>query len=207
MQEHGAENGDYSMNKKMGKLFTIAGLLCLMATLLLVVYNLHESRRAEQQSNEALQKIETYLEETPTSEKDSQQERELMVCEIDGVGYIGSLKIPALNRELPIIHEWNYENLKKAICRYKGSPYTNDFIVAGHNYRKHFMGIARLVPGDEIIFTDMEGKEFCYEVAELEKMSKTEVERMEAGEWDLTLFTCDYGGRNRVAVRCITMDK
>ena len=195
------------MKQKMGKLLMIAGLLCLIATLLLAVYNLRESRNAEQISNEALQVIEDYLDETQTADDSDGQERELTVCEVDGVGYIGRIVIPALNRELPVIHEWNYENLKKAICRYQGSPYTNDFIIAGHNYRKHFTGIASLIPGDEIFFTDMRGKEFRYEVCELEKMSKEEVERMEAGEWDLTLFTCDYGGRNRVAVRCVKMDK
>lgn len=195
------------MKQKMGKHLTIAGLLLLIAALLLVVYNLRESRNAEKVSNEALQAIENYLEETQITDDGDGQERELTVCEVDGVGYIGSLMIPALNRELPVIYEWNYENLKKAICRYKGSPYTDDFIIAGHNYRKHFTGIASLIPGDEIVFTDMTGKEFRYEVAELEKMSKTEVERMDAGDWDLTLFTCDYGGRNRVAVRCVEMDK
>ncbi len=29
------------------------------------------------------------------------------------------------------------------------------------------------------------------------------VEEMENGDWDLTLFTCAWGGRSRVAVRCI----
>ena len=30
----------------------------------------------------------------------------------------------------------------------------------------------------------------------------TAVEDMELGIWDLTLFTCTYGGRSRIAVRC-----
>ena len=126
------------MKQKMGKILTIAGLLCLVATLLLVVYNLRESRNAEQMSDEALQVIEEHLEAIQITDSNDELERELKVYEIDGVGYIGSLHIPALNRELPVIHEWNYENLKKAICRYHGSPYTNDFIIAGHNYRNSF---------------------------------------------------------------------
>ena len=191
------------MKQKMGKYLTIAGLLLLIAALLLVVYNLWESRRAAKDSEVALKAIEIYLEDKTQPTHTDNSERELQIYEVDGVGYIGTLEIPALKRELPVIHEWDYSNLKKAICRYKGSPYNGDFIIAGHNYRKHFTGISRLVIGDSVKFTDMEGNEFLYQVLELEKMSKTAVEYMEAGAWDLTLFTCDYGGRNRVAVRCV----
>ena len=31
----------------------------------------------------------------------------------------------------------------------------------------------------------------------------TAVEEMEAGEWDLTLFTCTPDSRSRVTVRCV----
>ena len=33
-------------------------------------------------------------------------------------------------------------------------------------------------------------------------LGATAVEDMTAGEYDLTLYTCTYGGENRVALRC-----
>ena len=51
---------------------------------------------------------------------------------------------------------------------------------------------------------DANGNVFRYYVLETVIMDGTEVKRMERGsdEWDLTLFTCTYGGRSRLTVRC-----
>lgn len=40
-------------------------------------------------------------------------------------------------------------------------------------------------------------------VSLVEILDETAVEEMTAGEWDLTLFTCNYDGRARITVRCI----
>lgn len=43
---------------------------------------------------------------------------------------------------------------------------------------------------------------FSYNVSGMEELPGTALEEMEAGEWDLTLFTCTASGKNRVTVRC-----
>ena len=57
--------------------------------------------------------------------------------------------------------------------------------------------------GDEVVFRDVDGNEFRYEAVELETLEKAAVEEMQAGDWDLSLFTCTVGGQTRVTVRCI----
>lgn len=101
-----------------------------------------------------------------------------------------------------MISEWSYAKLKKAPCRYSGSAYQNNLIIAGHNYRTHFSGIKCLDPGDEVILTDADGNVFSYEVDTIETVGGTDIEKMESGDWDLTLFTCTTGGKARAAVRC-----
>lgn len=49
----------------------------------------------------------------------------------------------------------------------------------------------------------MEKKKHVYKVAEFEELLPTDVEKMESSGYDLTLFTCTYGGRYRVTVRCV----
>ena len=39
-------------------------------------------------------------------------------------------------------------------------------------------------------------------MTELELLWPEQTEEMLSGEWDLTLFTCTLGGRQRVTVRC-----
>ena len=59
-----------------------------------------------------------------------------------------------------------------------------------------------LTPGDRVQFTDAEDSVYLYQVEKTELLSPTAVEEMTAEEWDLTLFTCDFSGKARIAVRC-----
>jgi len=43
---------------------------------------------------------------------------------------------------------------------------------------------------------------FYYEVSNIETLGAYDSEKMEAGQWDFTMFTCTVGGSNRVTVRC-----
>ena len=50
-------------------------------------------------------------------------------------------------------------------------------------------------------FIDADGNIYAYNVAALEILNPGEVEKMVASDYDLTLFTCTYGGTAREAVR------
>lgn len=128
---------------------------------------------------------------------------EMPTQEIDGNSYIGVLEIPKFELSLPVMSEWSYPKFKKAPCRYVGSAYTGNLIIAAHNYDRHFGKIKTLELGDLVRFTDVEGNVFNYAVSGFETLGKKDVEQMEAGEWDLTLFTCTPGGAKRVTVRCV----
>ena len=98
--------------------------------------------------------------------------------EVDGQEYSGVLTIPALSLDLPVIGEWSYSNLRTAPCRYAGSVYLNNMVIAAHNYRSHFGRLKDLPQGEEVIFTDMDGNVFRYRTAEMEILSPFAVEEM-----------------------------
>ena len=112
------------------------------------------------------------------------------------------LSIPALELELPVVSAWSDDGLKLAPCRYSGTAYLDNLVIAGHNYASHFGRLASLTQGDEVRFTDGDGNLFLYTVAARDTLPGTAVEEMEAGEWDLTLFTCTMDGQSRVTIRC-----
>lgn len=121
---------------------------------------------------------------------------------IDGRSYIGVLEILSLSLQLPVIGSWSYAELREAPCRYAGSAYQKNMVIAGHNYSSHFGNLKNLSQGDTVIFTDVDGNRFHYRVIELETLAPDAVDDLTSGDWDLTLFTCTIGGRSRVTVRC-----
>lgn len=121
---------------------------------------------------------------------------------IDGYAYIGYLTLPKLGLELPVMSAWDYTRLRIAPCRYSGSVRSDDLVIMAHNYASHFGGLSSLSAGDTVYFTDMDGWRYQYLVTVLDVLSPTAVEEMTDGGYDLTLFTCTYGGKSRVTVRC-----
>lgn len=203
---------------KRGKLCTALGLLLLLAALLLTAYNLWRDAMASisvdfvlEHLTPALSSRQAALPALPSGEAleeafvpDYVLNPEMAMPEenIDGRSYIGVLDIPALELSLPIISEWSYDALQIAPCRYSGSAYLDNLVIAGHNYRSHFASLPQLQPGDSVTFTDMDGNVFSYSVSSLETLSPYAVSDMTSGDWDLTLFTCTVGGQSRLAIRC-----
>lgn len=179
------------------------GIILLAAALCLTLYNYIDSYRAARAADLLAERLASEIPEDAQPYYLIDPEIEMPVINIDGKDCIGYIDIPALDISLPVISEWNYPNLKAAPCRYKGSAYLDNMIIAAHNYRTHFGTLESLEAGTAIYFTDADGNRFEYEVSQLQVLDGTAVEEMEEGEWDLTLFTCTIGGRQRVTVRCI----
>lgn len=193
------------MGKRIGRMCIALGGVCLLAALGLFLYNDMENSRAERMTQEILPELQTAIEtqaEPQTSEVPGEEAAASETLFIDGREYIGYLSIPALELNLPVQSDWSYPKLKVSPCRYTGSAAGGDLVIAAHNYKRHFARLYTLLPGDDVSFTDAAGKVFQYQVERVETLTPTAVEEMVSGDWDLTLFTCTYGGKSRVTVRC-----
>lgn len=199
------------MKLKKGSIFIIIGLLLLVAALLLTCFNLYDQFRGERSVDNIMDKMilknrEHSLQEGEIPDYILNPDMEMPVETIDGRDFIGTLEIPSLNLNLPIISQWSYGNLRVAPCRYDGSAYKNDMILAAHNYPSHFGNLKYLKEGEYVIFTDADGNKFTYTAVVRETLMPTAVNEIlskEEDDWDLTLFTCTVGGRSRVVVRCV----
>ena len=200
------------MAKTKYKVMLGAGLLLIAAALALAAYNVIDAQRAARSAAQALEALsqttavsaaepeEASADDAPAYLADP--EMPMPTVSFDGNDYIGRVDIPSLGLSLPVISEWSYPRLKIAPCRYTGSAYLDNLIIAAHNYSSHFGNLNRLNTGDTVTFTDVDGNQFTYAVSLIEDLPGTAIEEMQAGEWDLTLFTCTLGGRSRITVRC-----
>ena len=202
------KNKKRGYRKSFGILSMCLGTVLLVAAVSLFLFNRQTDRRAGAHAGEVLQQLENQWkeqrkkEQTPQNQEGQKTSAKMEGYELDGREYIGYLQIEALELQLPVQADWSYPKLKETPCRYAGAVGTGDLVIFAHNYRSHFGEIDRLSEGDTVFFTDINGKEYRYAVAEVEVLDAAAVEDMTAGEYDLTLFTCTYSGKSRVAVRC-----
>lgn len=190
------------MKAKRGAVWINAGLLLIAAALFLSVYNEWESHEARDSARQVIAQL---CDELPTEAGEPTTlpdvRREMPVKTINGRDYIGVLSIPSLELELPVISQWDYPALKVAPCRYSGSLYQDNLIICAHNYASHFGKLKELQPGDIVLFTDMDEHVVTFQMVERETLNPMDAEGMEAGDWDLTLFTCTIDGQTRVTIR------
>lgn len=212
MRMYGKKNKteDESGNKKKrkGMLLMSVGPLMIVGGMGILLYNNWDNDRAAKAAQEVLVQIEQNAEKAEKAksgivlEEKEEIDLTMSTIEVDGFTYIGEVAIPAIDISLPVMNSVTGEGLKIAPGRYEGNYKENSLIIAAHNYQRHFGNIKYLTPGDQVVFLDVDGTEYFYEVAEIETVGGTKVSAMSEGDWDLTLFTCTYGGRNRVTVRC-----
>ena len=192
-----------------GKLLMALGLVLLLCAGGLLAYNQWDDRRAGEESEaaaialvEEIQSGEVEIQKVVEEAPEGPSAELLQVAELDGSRYMGVLTIPKLERILPVQSDWSLPKLKKSPCRYSGSLTGGELVICAHNYRKHFGGLATLSLGDSVVFTDLEGNQTFYEVREIYTVAATDIDGMVNSGYDLSLFTCNYGGKARITVRC-----
>ena len=197
-----------NMRNKLGNALIALGVLALLAAVLLMGYNQWDSTRAEKAADRVLTQLEESIAEPRTIYPgDAAADTET----IDGYDYIGYLSIPSIGLALPVMQQWSYPGLKIAPGRYSGALHTDDLVIAGHNYARHFRPLKHLTVGTEVLFVDMNDNTWHYAVSDTEVLQPTQIEEMAVKtpdrNWDLTLFTCTTTGQARYALRCVRTDE
>ena len=199
------------MVKKIGISCIVLGICCILGSVGFVIYNHFEEIHAENASKSMLQNVQEIITES-TEETFSEPEKPIETAEeipeemattvVEGYECIGILSIPVLELELPVLNDWSYTKLKTAPCLYFGTYYEKDFVIAAHNYQAHFGRLSELRQGDLVLFKDVSGTVYCYEVVLVETLPGDATEQMITSGFDLSLYTCTPSGTGRITVRC-----
>ena len=214
--------GARKSRKIFGRLLMLLGLCLMVGGSLLYCRNELEDQQAGEASAQMLPEVRFAISEkiaqaeeketvpaepvNPYDEAAVEKANEMTVFVKNGWSYIGYLQIPSLELELPVLSEISDYNLGMAPCRHLGSTKSDDLVLAAHNYDFHFGRIKELGPGDELSFIDMDGVLSNYSVVVVDVIQPTDIEKVTDPALDLTLYTCTYGGEQRVMVGCKRVD-
>lgn len=188
---------------KISKIFIFVGIFLILTSNIILLHNNHIEKTAGIKSSEVLNILKDSI-NTQQITINNQEKiiKEMETTTINGNEYIGTITIPSINLELPVIKEYTIDKLNIAPCRYYGSIHTNDLIICGHSYRTHFQSLINLKQGDTVIITDPSNEIYIYEVLEIEILDPKAIDEMINNEFDLTLYTCTNDGLNRITIRC-----
>ena len=200
------------MSKLSGLLKVFGGIL-LIAAFVLCIFNLLDAGRAGADADEISRSLTAQINTVQQVNAPDGTDNavgfgvEPPTVSIDNASYIGVLELPDLGLTLPVASEWSYPQLQVSPCRFSGSPNGDHFVICAHNYSTHFGGISGLNVGAEAVFTDLDGRRFCYRLKEQEIVEPDDGAHMTDSGYALTLFTCNWNGSARVTLRFDRADR
>lgn len=187
---------------RRGRVLIIAGSVLVVLALAVVGLSMWDAHRAERNTGALLEQVEAFI-PLPDAIHIIDPNYEMPTVVVDDRRYIGVLEVPALGLRLPVQTSWSYLDLRISPCRYAGSAYSDDLVITANSYPAHFGYLSELACGDAVVFTDVDGNVFNYEVVAVDALSSSDVELMtEADGWDLTLFTNALGSTSQTTIRC-----
>lgn len=208
------------IKKKIANVLIGIGAICILVALGLAIANEYENVESYRKSENIMNSLEAMIGQSEDGADENsnaafdvasedgmsgifEESEEMSVITIDGNDYIGYIGLDALDVQLPVMSDWNYNKLRISPCRYSGSLATHDLVIAGHNYRNGFRQLKQLSVGDYLYFMTAAGRIHRFQVGALEVIDATGIEEMVNSPWDLSLYTCTYEGTMRYTVRCM----
>ena len=188
-----------------GKLLIILGVLLLAAGAVLFLGNRAEEIAAEQSARRLLAAVESEImakgedplpEHAPKPGKEPAPPLEELYA-VDGI-----LTIPKIGITLPVLRDYSEDLLRVSVCIFERETGEDGrMVLAGHDYKSHFGKIKTLVPGDAVDYETLSGGLRHYTVIEVTAIDPDDRAGLEAGEWDMTLLTCNRDLSKRILVR------
>lgn len=129
----------------------------------------------------------------------------------EGFRVIGTISIPSIDVEYPILAENSQEALKKAIVAVYPNPPDDvinkpgNLVLWGHNYKDgtFFSNISKLTTGAKVYIKDTTGTKVAYQVYNTYETSDSDIEyarRDTNGAREVTLSTCSNDTAKRTIV-------
>lgn len=140
--------------------------------------------------------------------KDIPEEQKLTAS--DGTVYytIGTINIPKINVNYPILSTTSVELLKISPCKFWGANpnQVGNLCIVGHNYRNSlfFSKVPTLEIGDSIEITDLSGKKVTYIIYDKYIIDPSDVactSQLTQGKREVTLITCTNDSKQRYVIK------
>ncbi len=135
-------------------------------------------------------------------------ENEEIDIEYNGYKVVGTINIPKINLEYPILEATTNETLKLSVTKFWGEKINQvgNFCIAGHNnYDGTMFGKNKqLEIGDTINLTDLKGSTKTYAVYNKYVTDPNDISVIEVNEFgtrELTLITCSNGSSERLIIK------
>ena len=124
-----------------------------------------------------------------------------------GFPMVGTIEIPAINLKYPVLEDSSRDAIEVAVGIYDGPGLNKVGVttIAGHNYRdgRFFANNKKLVEGDKIYITDINGQKITYSIYKIYTTSPEDGSHLDydtQGKREIALSTCTDDTKSRLII-------
>lgn len=188
--------------KKRVPIALILGCCLLICSFCLFAFAQIRIYRALVKAEDVVRKIEELLPKRIGGVAGSVSDSAMPVLEMGKEDYIALVEVPGFGVTLPVCSSWDVGKLSGSPCRFWGSVYDNSLVIGGSDQKGQFDFCDRINPGAVITVTALNGEEFKYQVARVDRAKHAKAEWLMEETYDLTLFVRAAYSLEYIAVRC-----
>lgn len=194
-------------NKNELKKYKFLLILSLFSVILFLIYELYIYNIANQKEKLSEDLLTSFYLENLYSSVDSNYTI-VTLNKTSNFSIIGSIEIPRININYPILSTIDDELLKISPCRFYG-PYPNEIgnlCIAAHNYNddRFFGNLNKLQIGDKINIYDSSNylvSYFVYDTFEIMDSDLSCTNQNTYGKREITLITCNNISKKRLVIK------
>lgn len=175
------------MNKRgISRLFLWAGVALLVSgALVLGIWQFNIGFSTENMRS-CVQTLESIIPAPQGAVPEERRDNTMSALSVDGTDFVGILEMPRFESVLPVCGDWG--RTTKHPCRLNGSVYDRTIQIGATSQKGQYDFYREISVGDTLLFTDMEGNRFTYEITALKYEKHASREALGSEEADLTLF-------------------
>lgn len=176
-------------------------LICAMIALVCWISNINSS---EKHAEDYVKTLQSLMPSPQNAVPEERRDNTMPAVSIDGKGFIGIIEMPRFNSALPVGGDWGSSS--KHPCRFSGSIYDRTIQIGATTQKGQYDFYRDLSIGDTLIFTDMEGNRFTYEINAMRYEKHADPSLLATADADFVLFIKNIYAFDYLIVYCSSVN-
>ncbi len=179
---------------------TVIGVLLILSAAAILIIDSVDNKLNVEGAEKALIKVEEILTDITDAFPEERYNDSMPSMEIEGMDIAGIIEVPRYNVKSVINATWDKNKSLAIPCRFTGSVYNRTLIIGAGDGQ---FGFAKTMDDGELLYiTDMEGGRYSYTVEKIEHSKSADIEKLQSGDWDMTVFVKISSSGEYLLLRC-----
>ena len=170
----------------IGKISVVAGIVLLVGAIVILAFWRWNIRNSEKLAEAYVNTLQALLPPPQDAVPEARRDNTMPALSVDGRDFVGIIEMPQYGSVLPVCGDWG--KTSQYPCRFSGSIYDGTLQIGATSQKGQYDFYRELSVGDKIVYTDMEGNRYTFEITSLRYERHADQGALQQENVPLTLF-------------------